>query len=168
MKLFISDGQVEVPDVTPMNLEEAKAKLTELGLRVETVEEESEDAEKGTILKQSPGPGAVDQGSTITLTIAKKVEIQQVTVPSLTGWDRASAEGELFRLGLIPRVEEVFDNGVPAGQVMRTEPDAGQQRDVGSEVKVIVSKGPENQNPGNGDEGDGGWGNGDQGGEDDD
>lgn len=168
VKLFISDGQVEVPDVTPMNLEEAKAKLTELGLRVETVEEESEDAEEGTILKQSPGPGAADQGSTITLTIAKKVEIQQVTVPSLTGWDRASAEGELFRLGLIPRVEEVFDNGVPAGQVMRTEPDAGQQRDVGSEVKVIVSKGPENQNPGNGDEGDGGWGNGDQGGEDDD
>ncbi len=71
--LKISSGEVEVPDVTGMSIEEAQNILTgdELGLLVNIEDQEIEDTAPGTVLEQSTQAGnSVAQGSEITLTVA--------------------------------------------------------------------------------------------------
>ncbi|WP_029067857.1 Stk1 family PASTA domain-containing Ser/Thr kinase [Jonesia quinghaiensis] len=172
IKLFVSNGFVEVPDVRKSSLSEARSVLEGIDMTVVVEEREVEEGEDGTVLEQSPGPGQVEQKSSITLTVAKVVEAEKVAVSNVVGWQRGDAEEEIRRLGLIPVVEEINDNGIPAGQVIRTDPQGGQQVDLATRIKIVVSLGPEQtEDPGWGDNGqgnDGDQGNGDQGDEGDD
>ena len=68
--LVIASGQVELPDLTGQQISEVRGTLYQLGLEVKEVEEVS-DAPPGRILRQQPGAGKVNQGSTVTLTIAR-------------------------------------------------------------------------------------------------
>ena len=67
-----SARQVAVPEVTGKNIEEARNSLIGAGLTVsDTVAEVHNDAEKGTVIRQSPGPGnMVDSGSEVTLEVS--------------------------------------------------------------------------------------------------
>ncbi|WP_349826616.1 Stk1 family PASTA domain-containing Ser/Thr kinase [Brevibacterium litoralis] len=73
--LVLSSGQVTVPDVMGNDEESACATLEgdSYQLTCSTTEEETDEAEPGTVIDQSTDGGEdVDQGSTITLTIAKE------------------------------------------------------------------------------------------------
>jgi serine/threonine-protein kinase len=64
-----------------------------------------------------------------------------VTLPNLRGVDYPAAEDTLIALGLVPtRVDEI-SNELPAGQVLRTNPEPGPVA-VGTNVTVVVSAGP--------------------------
>lgn len=68
------------------------------------------------------------------------------TVPSLEGLTRAEAAGRLADQGLRLRgVEDEgrYDEKVPAGRVLRQEPDARTLVKRGSGVQVVLSKGPQ-------------------------
>lgn len=72
--LILSTGQVTVPNVVDLGIEEATAKLEadDLGLKAQYSYVEDADADPNTVLTQSDGPNAdVAQGSTIRLTVAK-------------------------------------------------------------------------------------------------
>ncbi|SEO98110.1 serine/threonine protein kinase [Trujillonella endophytica] len=65
------------------------------------------------------------------------------TVPQLVGLDRDAAIGELQEAGLDPDCcEEVFSETVPAGQVISADPAEGDAI-RGTDVSLVVSKGPE-------------------------
>ncbi|MGY1747408.1 Stk1 family PASTA domain-containing Ser/Thr kinase [Blastococcus sp. SYSU D00695] len=65
------------------------------------------------------------------------------TVPDLVGLDQDAAIGQLQEAGLDPDCcEEVFDEDVPAGQVISADPDGGDAI-RGTDVRLTVSKGPE-------------------------
>ena len=54
-----------------MNADEAKSKLTELGLTVETVTDDESKEPEGTVISSSPLPyGKVEQGTVVTLTVS--------------------------------------------------------------------------------------------------
>lgn len=95
--LKMSSGEVEVPDVRGMTLDEARNTLTgnELGLAVgDPVEEESEET-PGTVISQSVDPGtAVAQGSMITLTIAVAPEPEPSPTPSETATPEETESSE--------------------------------------------------------------------------
>lgn len=85
--LVLSSGQVEVPDVTGMSEEDACATLEgdEYKLKCSVQEEETEDHTAGEVFEQQAAAGTdVDQGSTVTITVAKEPEEQtpEPTVPS--------------------------------------------------------------------------------------
>jgi beta-lactam-binding protein with PASTA domain len=139
--LHVSRGpeQVEVPDVTGESQENARSALEGAGLRVgEVTEEESQEAEPGTVLDQDPAGGArVDDGSAVDLTVAKEPE--PVAVPDVLDTTEAEARAALEDAGFEVRVrEEPVTTEADDGLVIDQNPPDGEQRPPGSRVTIVV------------------------------
>ncbi len=65
-----------------------------------------------------------------------------VPVPYVAGMDASVAETAVRSADLVPQLEEVFDDDVPEGDVVETDPAADTQVEEGSTVVLTVSKGP--------------------------
>ncbi|MBC7460736.1 MAG: PASTA domain-containing protein, partial [Thermoleophilia bacterium] len=67
----------------------------------------------------------------------------QVKVPVLTGGTQPAATQKLATAGLmLGTVTPEFDENAPKGQVTRQDPGAGERVDDGSNVDLVISKGP--------------------------
>ncbi|UTT67399.1 Stk1 family PASTA domain-containing Ser/Thr kinase [Janibacter sp. CX7] len=67
-----------------------------------------------------------------------------VLVPDVTGLSRADAEASVTQDGDLSYVESTaFDEQVPKGEVITSNPPVGTELSKGSDVTVVVSKGPE-------------------------
>jgi beta-lactam-binding protein with PASTA domain len=132
-------AQVDLPNVVGQNLQQAQATLQQLGLAVQTTEQEAAQP-AGTVLGQDPAPGKVDAGSTVKLTVSKGVG--QVAVPNVNGLDVVSATSQLTGAGLTVKQTQEASERVEAGTVIRTDPGAGQTVDKGTTVTLVVSSGP--------------------------
>jgi serine/threonine protein kinase len=64
------------------------------------------------------------------------------TVPDVTGSTYSSAAGALEEAGLVPLRRDEASTTVPEGTVLRTNPDAGENVAVKTEIDVFVSSGP--------------------------
>ncbi|MEO7420890.1 MAG: Stk1 family PASTA domain-containing Ser/Thr kinase [Ornithinibacter sp.] len=65
------------------------------------------------------------------------------TIPALQGQPREQAVSELRAVDLEAVVSEVFDENAPKGEIMSLAPAAGTNVRRGTEVSLVVSKGPE-------------------------
>lgn len=143
--VFYSSGQVEVPDFrdgkTP--LDDATKQLQDLGLTVQTQEQQTDQVDPGIVVDQS-AVGNVDQRSTVILTYSVPVEVTDTTVPDTSGmtYSQAAAALGAQTLNAQPGTDE-YSSTVPAGQVIRTDPAAGTTVPEGSSVTVIMSLGPD-------------------------
>lgn len=61
----------------------------------------------------------------------------------VTGLDQAEVEQSLSNLGLNATTAETFDDMIPAGKVVGTDPAGGERVGRGEEITVLLSKGPE-------------------------
>jgi len=142
--IFLSTGQVEVPDFvsTPTTREAAEQALIALRL-VPVIEEQESEATPGTVIRQSRGPGPVPQQITVTLTIAIAPAVEMVAVPDILGLRFAEAAARLGSAGLNAAAgPDEPDDVVPDQRVLRTDPAIGTQVEAGSIVTVILSSGP--------------------------
>jgi eukaryotic-like serine/threonine-protein kinase len=141
--LRVSRGpeQVEVPDVTGETEANARSALEGAGLRVgEISEEESQEAEPGTVLEQSPGPGeSVDEGGAVDLTVASEPE--PVAVPDVLDQPEADARAALENAGFEVRVrDEAVTDEAEDGMVLDQDPAADEPRPPGSRVTIVVGR----------------------------
>jgi serine/threonine-protein kinase len=98
-------------------------------------------AEPDVVLEQSPLPGVqIGGGAPVNLVVSTGPEV--VIIPDVVGASQLEATNELLDLGLRPRVNEESSETVPAGEVIRTDPQAGTEAVVGDTVLVVVSSGP--------------------------
>ena len=67
----------------------------------------------------------------------------QATVPDVVGMSQADAEAKVRKANLDPDVKMAFDRTVPEGKVISTDPPKGKRMSRGSQVTVMVSKGPD-------------------------
>ncbi|MFW7414907.1 Stk1 family PASTA domain-containing Ser/Thr kinase [Demequina sp. SO4-18] len=140
--LYVSSGMVELPDLEGMSEDEARAVLNELGLIPDTTDVEDESVESGTVLSQSPGEGRVPQRSTVNIEVA--VAPSTVAVPDVTGRSQADAERELGTQDLnFAYDSEQFSDDIPQGSVISQNPNGGTQVAPGTEVRLVLSRGPE-------------------------
>jgi serine/threonine-protein kinase len=99
--LVVSKGSpIDIPDVTGDDLADAKAELTDAGLKVKVAAERvnSSEFDKGQIAKQSPAPGGrAAEGDTVTLTVSKGPEM--IEVPDVVGDSVDDATRELESAG---------------------------------------------------------------------
>ncbi|MFF7648848.1 Stk1 family PASTA domain-containing Ser/Thr kinase [Streptomyces sp. NPDC007983] len=146
--------QVPVPDVTTKKQADAEATLKAQGFKVQSTEEESGDAEAGTVIRQDPaGGGTAAPGSTINLTIAKApAQQEQVPVPNLGGQKLKDAKKALQDLGL--NVGNIQGDQGDNATVVASNPGAGTQVPKGTSVNLVTVKG----NDGGGDNGGGFFG----------
>ena len=144
--LVVSKGPqlFDVPDVTGQTEKDAADILDGEGFRLGTVTEKFDaDVEKGLVVSQSPAADAKKaKGSEVDVVVSKGP--QPVDVPGVVGKTQDEAEQILSDAGFSPVVEseQVFDPAVPAGSVVSQTPASG-QAERGSEVRLVVSKGPD-------------------------
>ena len=85
--LVLSKGKevvlVKVPNLYNLTLDEAKAKLNEVGLRFgQTVEENSDTVEQGKVMKQSIAENQeIEQGEIVDIVISKGPKVEEVIPP---------------------------------------------------------------------------------------
>lgn len=103
----------------------------------------NESVDAGKILDQTPESNRkIEKGGTITVNISRGAKTFQL--PEYTGQEARQVKIELERLGIIC-IENTpeFNDEVPNGYVLRTEPAAGTTLTDGDTVTLTVSKGPE-------------------------
>ncbi len=141
---WIVDGQYEsVPDVVGATPEAASQLIRGEGLRY-TLAEESvySDVEVGAVASSDPEAGAsLSPGEEVVVYLSKGP--QTVSMPDLVGDDAANALKALEDLGFAPESvvqEDVDDENVEPGNVVSTDPGAGQEADREEGVTVFVSR----------------------------
>jgi len=137
--IFVSLGplQVQVPELLGLELTEATAKLERVGLSVGKVEYFFAEAPAKQIFGQSVEPASLlDQDSPVDLLVSEG------PLPDLAGVEFSQARQLLGQLAIEITEQEVFNNSVPAGQVVSLTP-AIQPLPKGGKATLEISKGPE-------------------------
>jgi serine/threonine-protein kinase len=92
----------------------------------------------GRVIGLMPAPGTVlTVGAPVTLVISKGPG--PTTVPDVRGLTEADAVAALARAGLKAQVQREFDDTVPGGHAIGTDPDKGSDTTRGSGVTLLMS-----------------------------
>jgi serine/threonine-protein kinase len=141
--LFVSQGAnaEEVPQVVGLQIDGARIVLLEAGFQIDERQEFSATVPAGEVFRQDPESGQrIPLGSTVTVFVSRGAE--PVEIPEVVGLPQAEAAARLGRAGFeVMSVEEPSDS-VPEGNVIRTDPAAGELRVPGETVTIVVSSGP--------------------------
>ena len=130
---------IAVPDVVGATEDQARATLTNEGLQPQFEQVASEDVPEGTVVSTDPAAGTeVERSSTVQVAVSSGPDA--VDVPDLVGMTEDEARAALEKAGLSYRSggEETAEDAEP-GQVVRTDPAAGDSVEPGSEVSVWLA-----------------------------
>ncbi|WP_406291161.1 Stk1 family PASTA domain-containing Ser/Thr kinase [Streptomyces sp. NBC_00209] len=140
---YINSGQfTKVPSLLGQTEKTAKERLSGAGLELKGVERAfSDTVDRGKVMSSDPESGARIRGNgSVSLVVSRGPEIIQV--PDVAGDRLADARQRLKKAGLLPgMVTKEFSEDVAAGEVLRTDPEAGTDRHPDSAVAIVVSKG---------------------------
>ncbi|WBC07118.1 Stk1 family PASTA domain-containing Ser/Thr kinase [Micromonospora sp. WMMA1947] len=130
------------PQMVSLTKADAEAQAQRGGFTLRyTAPRHDEQAPKDTVLVQDPGSAArIVKGGTITLTLSLGPE--RLPVPDVVGKDYALAQAELEGANLVvAKGSSRYDDALPAGVVLATDPKVGTVVKPGAKVTVILSKG---------------------------
>ncbi|MGW0700488.1 Stk1 family PASTA domain-containing Ser/Thr kinase [Streptomyces sp. NPDC002867] len=140
---YINSGQfTRVPALIGKTEKDARRQLDRAGLEAGKVRHDfSETVPRGSVINSDPAAGERIRGNgSVTLIVSRGPKI--VKVPEVAGRPLAEAERELRRAGLAPGVvTREFDDTIPQGSVISTDPEPGSSRSPDSAVSLVVSKG---------------------------
>ncbi len=143
VRLSLGQAKVRVPDVATLSVAEARTALTRQQLNVASQRAEANDTIPANyVVRTDPAAGVeLVAGSQVALIVSSGPTT--LTVPSnLVGQPFEQAQAILLAAGLKAGRQDINDDTVPAGSVVRTSPDPGQQVNRGATVTLFVSKGP--------------------------
>jgi serine/threonine-protein kinase len=133
---------VPVPALIGQTEAEARDILEAFGFQIDVKRAHDDQVAKDLVIDQSPAPDQrIEQGETVTITVSRGPT--PVRIPELRGTPAADARNTLETLGFTVERKDEFSDEVALGEVIRTEPPAGQEAPKGSTVTMIVSKGPQ-------------------------
>lgn len=133
---------VEMIAVAGMNVEDAKQRLTALGLNTEVEYIESEVYEEGVVISADVSEGAsVQPGTTVKLTASSGTTGK--TVPETKGLSYAEALHKLETEGFKVNKSEVYSSEVQKDYVISQNPESGTKAPAGSVITLRVSLGEE-------------------------
>ncbi|MFD8064272.1 Stk1 family PASTA domain-containing Ser/Thr kinase [Streptomyces cyaneofuscatus] len=140
---YINSGQfTQVPSLLGQTQKVAERRLADEGLGLKGVERVfSDTVERGSVVGSDPASGDRIRGNgSVKLVVSRGPEI--VRVPDVAGSSLADARRSLKKVGLAPgMVTREFSEDVARGEVIRTDPRAGTDRNPDTAVALIVSKG---------------------------
>ncbi|MFT8888536.1 MAG: Stk1 family PASTA domain-containing Ser/Thr kinase [Ethanoligenens sp.] len=98
-------------------------------------------APSGQILSQTPVANvSVKKNAKISVVVS--LGAKQVSVPDVTNQAQSDAVAQLTASGLLYTIQNINDNSVAKGSVVKTDPVAGTQVNSGSSVTLYISLGP--------------------------
>jgi serine/threonine-protein kinase len=151
-QLVVSSGPAPrpLPDIAGLPLEQATAKLTQLGLKVQQADPAfDENIPAGVVISwMVPEQPALKPGDTVTrgTTVAVVVSAgpQPRVVPNLVGLTIEDATAQLAAQNLVlVQVDPQFSDSVAPGLIMAQDIGANTQVPRGSTISVATSKGPD-------------------------
>ncbi len=149
VEVNVGPDQAEIPgNLVGVSLQEAREALADAGftnIRSVEAQQEPADARAAEVLDVDPSAGSeVALDTEITLTVATG----QAEVPDWTTLNEPGVRREAERLGFtdVQFTEDESDE-VPAGQVIRTDPEAGTVVDRSERITVVIATAPEAPQP---------------------
>lgn len=139
--LTVSLGQelTELPDYTGQSADVATASIEALGFTVQKINEYNE-AEKGTIFKQTPEAGSeVEDGATITIYISDGVA--PIEISNLIGMTKNQAKAFADENGLVANFSTECNDSVKKNYVISQNPSSGALLNSGSTIDFTISTG---------------------------
>jgi len=134
--------KVAVPTVVGLQSDSAAARLNNDGFEVDIQPQRSDRVPVDEVVRQDPPPNAqATEGATVTIFVSTGPGT--AVVPDVQGRSRKQAEKLLRERGFRVRVREEFDDVIKKGRAIETSPPANTQRDKGSDIDLIVSRGRE-------------------------
>lgn len=145
VKFVVSKGAkpIKISDYVGMTINEALLDLANNGINESQVKQTQQESDKeaGTILSQTPSAGSsVTPGNTMIYFVVSSGP-NEVNVPDFMGMSKSEVQSAAKEAGLTVNFEEDYDTQVPAGQVIRSNPSAGEKVKKNSSVTVTLSKG---------------------------
>ena len=138
--LLFGKEKVQVPNVVGIPQPEAELTLKHKGLSTDITPHESPNKPKGTVIGQDPAGGSrVAKGDVVTLFVSSGPGSAEI--PDLTGKPRSAAIKTLEGLGFNATEQRTNSDTIKQNHVIETRPAAGEQRDKGSTVIVVISSG---------------------------
>lgn len=134
-------GVPTVPDVVGLGQDEATQTLADAGYVAAPQEQASDTVDPGIVISSDPAAGTeLPVDSTVTILVSTGPAT--VAVPDVVGNEATTAQGAIEAAGLVATTVEQSDDEVEAGIVVETNPRAGVEVAVGTEVVITVSTGP--------------------------
>ncbi|WP_338825363.1 Serine/threonine-protein kinase PrkC [Moorella humiferrea] len=146
-RYYLMVGETVVPGVIGLNESQALDRLATAGLRGQVGSRQySTEVPAGQVMAQEPAAGEkVRRGRIVVLTVSQGSRL--VTVPSVIGLTERDArlrlENEGFRVAADSL--KVYHPSIPQGSVVEQNPPGNSKQPEGTEVRLIISKGPEPQ-----------------------
>lgn len=133
------NATLAVPNLQGKTFNEAKLVVgNDFNLVVSRTEDSPQP--EGTIISQDPAPNdRARKGSTISLVVSGR---QLVDVPNVSGLSQNEAEQKLGAAGFKPDVQTRESSSQDAGKVISQSPPGGGKAPKGSQVTIVVGKGP--------------------------
>ncbi len=141
-KMFASPGdQVQVPRLMGLSADQARAKLADAGLVAGKPSYDfNNNVAANRVISQDPtADDFVDKGSTVNFVLSRGTH--PTKVPYVIGETRQQARADLVNAHLNPIFQPV-ESDQPKGQVVATDPPAGEQLPRDADVNVSISRGP--------------------------
>jgi serine/threonine-protein kinase len=130
--------RVTVPDLVGLDVEVAGQRLDDLDIGVLVVGRVSPGSVPGTVIQQTPAAG-----SSVVLPVSVTLFIpRSATLPFMVGRPADTVCLQLAALGVTCEQTLGFDDRVPSGAVVATDPVEGSGYQEGSTVRLRVSRGP--------------------------
>ncbi len=134
-----SQAETSVPNVVGTTKEVATSRITKAGLKVETVSRAGDDP-AGVVMNQQPNAGVWSKdGSSIRLVVSKGPPA--VLIPDVSKLSVADATKALQDLGFTVSPQTPYNDTVPKGSVIGTDPAAGKGLKAESGIALLVSNG---------------------------
>jgi serine/threonine-protein kinase len=131
----------KVPQVKGMSQQDASRELAQANLETgQILQDYSRKWPAGQVMRADPGVGTpLRRGTAVALTISLGPE--PVVVPDVANLTVDQAQAALSAAGFKVRTSEQFDESVPLGRIIGTQPSSGTTAFRGDRIRVLVSKG---------------------------
>lgn len=137
-----NEGDIEVPSVTNMSLEDAQKMLTDKNLKYEVEYRQDDSVEKNMVISQSPNSGdMVNDGDTVQLIVS--LGASSAKVPDVVNLEDSDAVAKLEAEGFTVKRAYDYSDKVEKGKVMSQTPAANGSAAKGATVTITISQGEE-------------------------
>lgn len=142
VNISIGLGDGDVPDLSGKMQNELNAYLDAVGFTLGTVTTEAGEEPNGTVMRQDPAPGSkAEKGTAINVVVSDGTKAKAI-MPFVTGMTLSDASSAIANAGLkLGNVTYDYSDTYANGEVMWQQYEGNAQKEKGTTVKLIVSKG---------------------------
>lgn len=141
--IVLAGGMTRVPSIVNTELGDAEERIAKAQLLCGIADKEySSEIKSDMVLSQDIDGGTIVEKNTV-LGITVSGGMEQVLVPEVTGLAREAAGSILEEQGFSVSLEEDYSDVLAAGCVISQSPEGGIGADRGSQVTLVISRGPD-------------------------